>query len=213
MAQVGTGGPGGDRRLPLQLEARRSLARLLLRVRRMEHRKGRILVGLACFAGVSGCFGPPPVSSPPPNASISVAIGTLTLPTRVECEGPAEELALLGDICGAATGTLALRETTGGGFRVVVGGSTGPYLLIYADPSDEAGTFAERLQYAAFVQMEVDDEGRPKPWREAEPVAEGVVITEYAEPGYAGYEWWRAQGEFLWRHTTIRLAWRAHVPA
>lgn len=140
---------------------------------------------------------------------------------RVQCDGPAEEIALLGAICSSTshTGYLYLDQDDGStGVGVSLPDrwevSSGARLLLYGlvdVPSrDWTDDRSASMTYAAYVLLDPSDIEADDPllahWGDAEPITEGTVVTEVATGDPCGFGW-TGSAELLWRNTTIRVSW------
>jgi hypothetical protein len=166
---------------------------------------------------LAACNNPDEADPPPVNAAIATEAGARTLPLAVRCTGPADELALLGDLCGSSSELLGWSNTEirgGEGFGTVVGRGAAR-LMLFAEVDghpDDDDNVADRLAYAAYVVLDAGDPdgfvAQLEQWQDGEPVTSGHVRTELAE-FVACYESWIAEGTFVWRDTTIELGWTA----
>lgn len=160
-------------------------------------------------------------NAPPANPHITNQAGdpdAPTLPYVVSCDGPEEELKMLGGICGTKTEVIPWTPTdapTGRG--MAIGPADGPYLMVFGRvehevaPGDDA--FAELAYSAYFVNR-----GRAENsvatlelWSKGEPVTSGALITYQARVGACSPNW-MGEGTLLWRTTTISLAWWSALP-
>lgn len=166
---------------------------------------------------IVGCADSDVIYSPPVNPAISniEGIGMATLPLRVDCEGPAEDLAVLGGICGNRTDNLGWWKTDApAGMALWIGPQSGPLILLYnwlGYEPDYRKNVAGEVQYSAYVLRE----GAPESgfsstlnaWDRAESVTNGDVITYWARFSCSGS--WYGEGTFQWRSTTLKFAWLA----
>jgi hypothetical protein len=175
--------------------------------------KFHLLIGLVPMSLFFGCTPVHPIAGPSPNPDIAATTGPITLPYIVECDGPTDELEVLGDLCGSPSGDLYRLETRGHGFATMVGPDEGPLLLIFAESTGEADDLPETLGYAAYIRLDgyLEEGGYAamQSWRDAIPVTEGAVVTRTAEPASCSPLEWIGQGELLFRNTTLTLAWSA----
>lgn len=171
-------------------------------------------VVLLC-AALGGCFNPADdVPAPPPNAAISNTAGSVTLPSRIDCDGPADELALLGKLCGAATPGAVWKGTDAKkGMSTALGPEEGPRLLIYNQLNRDPGAtnVAADVQYSAYVLLSAGSDDALRSWPRAEPVSAGQVTSELVKFEACSISWF-AEGTFTWRSTTLRLSWGAARP-
>jgi len=172
-----------------------------------RHMNTRRLAVLTLITLLSGCIGNSEVSSPPANDAIHTTTGTLTALPTVECDGPSDEVALLGELCGMEVWPTGWLPTHRGGFAADIGPDGGPFILIFADPVDSSGSLASRLRYSVYIQQNVTSLGYAQGWRSAEPVTDGAVTTDHAEHVGCSGDTWTGQGEVLWRNTTVRFSW------
>lgn len=163
------------------------------------HKRLSVLLG---FLGLlaSGCIGsgPDPVAPPAANAAIvqsSVPLFDSAEVTTVECDGPADEVALLGGLCGADAFTASGYPLSGGWGRETDLGNLELYVM--GDPEDFS-----TLEFAAFVTPSGGSR---------EPVTEGSVHVTMAS-NTACSSSFTATATFLWRGTTIRVPWSSTVP-
>jgi hypothetical protein len=158
------------------------------------------------------------VSAPPANTAISNVAGSVAAPFSVQCNGPADEVALLAGLCGSDTTAVEWMVTDApGGMGAVIGPSGGALFLLYAradhDPAVDAN-FAGQAQYAGFVflgQRTGPHAGTLDTWKAGEPVSSGKVVTQEASLMACSTDW-IGQGTFNWRHTTVSFAWSAAEP-
>jgi hypothetical protein len=157
------------------------------------------------------------VNAPPVNTAISNTAGSVTLPFTVQCDGPADEVALLGGICGSGTSGLEWFLTDApSGMATMIGPGSGPFFLLYDrvdhDPSVSANV-AGQAHYAAFVFLQQEpSEASPETildgWIGAEAVSSGAVVTQQVDFLACGGGW-LGQGSFVWRTTKLTFAWSA----
>jgi hypothetical protein len=175
--------------------------------------RGTVVV--LCATMLVGCINPSDdIPAPPPNADIANTAGSVTLPSRIDCDGPDDELALLGKLCGAATpdavwiGTDAKK-----GMSTALGPERGPRLLIYNQLDRDPGgaNVAAEVKYSAYVLLSVGSDDALRSWSRAEPVSAGQVTTELVKFEACSISWF-AEGTFTWRSTTLRLSWGAARP-
>lgn len=157
------------------------------------------------------------VRSPPANAAISNVAGSVTLPLSVQCDGPADEVALLAGICGSDTSALSWSLTDApAGMATAIGPRTGPFFLLYdrLDHSPNVNTnVAGDAKYAAFVFFGQGGDGETTldAWTGAETVSSGAVVTQAVEFLACSTDW-IGQGTFVWRATKLTFAWSATEP-
>lgn len=180
------------------------------------------LVALA--PGLAACGRDDLVDPPPVNAEIMNSAGIVDAGAmfKVECDGPDEEVRRLGTLCGQDTDFASWFglhfESTYEGLGTAIGEEEGPLLLIFARASEDAFEDAESraaaLEYSAYVSFKGrgDVYETLERWKSAEAVTEGTVVTEHVQLIACDAESWKAQASFLWRSTTIRLAWFAGQP-
>jgi len=183
----------------------------------MRRRTGT-LVGLEILVGVamlSGCFSSPDeVAAPPVNPGIANVAGMVTMPFRVDCAGPANEVALLGSLCGSVTISAAWRRTDApDGMAMSLGPGAGPSLLLYNRLDSEAGdgNVAANAKYSAYVLLSASSDSpnaKLDGWPNGEPVTTGTVTSQLVQ-FQACSSTWIAEGTFSWRSTTISVAWSA----
>lgn len=178
---------------------------------RMQWRTGTVVV----VAMLSGCFSPSSeVAAPPVNPGISNVAGMVTMPFRVDCAGPANELAMLGTLCGTVTNSAFWTGTDApAGMAMSLGPEGGPWLLVYnrleSEPGD--GNVAADAKYSAFVLLSGGGDStnaRLGGWTKGERVAAGSVTSQLVRFQACSFNW-VAQGTFTWRSTTISVAWSA----
>lgn len=171
-------------------------------------------VGLLC-ALLTGCLtSVDDVPAPPANAAISNAAGSVTLPSRIECDGPAEELALLGKLCGAKTVLAAWMGTDAAmGMSTALGPPEGPVVLLYNRLERDPGraNVAGEVKYSAYVLLSVGSGDVLRSWSRAEPVSSGQVTSQLVRFEACSASW-IAEGTFTWRSTTLRFSWGASRP-
>ncbi len=161
------------------------------------------------------------VDAPPVNAAITNQAATPgtepDMPYHVACDGPSEDLAVLGAVCGADTNDLDWTKTDGPGMAMAVGSIGGPMFMVYARsgyPSDYQADMSDRLGYSAyFVSLgrTGGDEALLNEWKSGEPVVAGSVLTFDAR-FVACSEGWSGEGSFVFRSTTVSFAWMAIEP-
>ena len=171
-------------------------------------------VGLLCTM-LTACLTPvDDVPAPPANPAISNAAGSVTLPSRIECDGPAEELALLGKLCGTETALGTWMGTDAEkGMSTAFGSPEGPVLLLYNRLERDPGSanVAGEVKYSAYVLLSVRSDDVLRSWSRAEPVSSGQVTSQLVRFEACSASWF-AEGTFTWRSTTLRLAWGASRP-
>jgi hypothetical protein len=174
------------------------------------------LIAFSLLGCSNGCSDQ--VDSPPMNSAITNQAGA-SLPDQlsftVTCEGPDDELTILGGICGAKTDFLGWSSTDAqSGMGMWVGPTDGPLFMVfnrldYEPPASK--NVAAELQYAAYLVrkgMADDAVATLDQWSDGEPVTSGAVTT-YDARFTACVDSWVAEGTFLWRSTTPSFAWRA----
>jgi hypothetical protein len=164
---------------------------------------------------VVGCAPVDDVPAPPANPAIVNTAGSTTLPARIECDGPAEELALLGALCGSTTSLVGWRGTDAEkGMAMAVGPEHGgPLLLVYNRLDRDPGlvNVAAEVKYSAFVLLSPADRDSTATlgeWPKAESVSAGQVTSQLVK-FEACSDSWIAEGTFTWRSTQVRLSWAA----
>jgi hypothetical protein len=176
----------------------------------------RILLSLA-LVGAVGCDDPDRADPPPVNAAISNAQGPADDQPFVTCEGPDDELALLGGLCQWEIPEMlgwSFLDGDGDGMGLLFG--DGPHLMLYAridrEPEYQEQVAGE-LRYAAYVRLAPVTGASPverlELWTDAEAVDAGEVHTEHADFDVCAGDSWRGRGTFQWRSTTIRVRWSA----
>jgi len=172
-------------------------------------------VGVLYATLLTGCLIPDDdVPAPPANPAISNVAGSVTLPSRIECDGPAEELALLGKLCGASTAEVAWMGTDAEkGMSTALGPPDGPVLLVYnrLDRDPGRANVAAEVKYSAYVLLSVGSDDVLRSWSRAEPVSSGQVTSQLVTFQACSVTW-SAEGTFAWRSTTLRLSWGAMRP-
>jgi len=162
-----------------------------------------------------GCINPnDDVPAPPPNPAISNVAGSVTLPSRIDCSGPADEVALLGKLCGAATPDAVWTGTDAKkGMSTALGPEQGPRLLIYNQLDRDPGVVnvAAEVKYSAYILLSAGSDDALRSWSKAEPVSGGQVTSELVKFEACSTSWF-AEGTFTWRSTTLRLSWGAARP-
>ena len=154
-------------------------------------------LGLLLMLPLSACS--PDNRVDPVSAQSSIIYSETPIPLAdeaiVECDGPADELALLGSLCGASTQNLRAE-----GIRDVEWGnriSLDSFYLYAMGSADDL----PNLVYAAGVSTADGDEA----------VVEGMVNPTFATPNACSTTF-AATAEFLWRNTTIRMNLSASIP-
>lgn len=160
------------------------------------------------------------VDPPPVQAAITLEQGSRRLPLEVRCTGPDDELALLGDLCGSVSellGASRIEVPRGDGLATSVGNDA--RLLIFARVDgrpEHDDNIAGRLAYSAYVVLDASDlDGAVaslEQWQDGEAVTSGHVRTERAFIVACDGSAWAAEGSFVWRKTTLELAWTAGIP-
>ena len=170
-------------------------------------------------AALPGCSERDGVTPPPVNAAIDHEAGPGDGEFVVACDGPDDELALLGDLCGRAA-QINMRFLDLDGDDRGVGGhlaSDRAHFLLFARtvdaPADQP--LAAALEYSAYVLLDPDAsasyDAALERWREAEAVTSGEVRTEAASSFDTCDGSWVGQGSFVWRETTITVRWQGYV--
>lgn len=167
---------------------------------------------------LAGCaFDQELVDAPPINTRITSELGTPANLDQVQCEGPDQELALLGSLCGAQPTNLSWTRTNapGAGMAMTVGANGGPLLIIFNEVPrnpDYREDVADEVSHAAYVALksERDPESsvaRLNQWRDGEPVESGAVVVDGVQFDACSGASWVASGSFRWRTTDIALSW------
>lgn len=160
----------------------------------------------------------PPANPRIENEAKDLPLDVSALPFEVTCQGPAEELKLLGAVCGTQTHDLGWWPTDApGGMGMYIGPVGGPYLMLfgrveYRPPSNK--NVAAELKYAAFLvnRGAADDSAETlNQWRKGEPMSSGALVTYQAYIG-ACSPGWMGEGTLQWRSTTLSLAWWSGLP-
>lgn len=157
------------------------------------------------------------VDAPPSNPRITSEQGTPMNLDQVQCEGPEQELALLGSLCGASAMNRGWSGTDapGAGMAMAVGEDGGPLLIIFNEVQrtpDYRDNVADEVSHAAYVVLEAarDPESsvaRLNQWRDGEPVASGAVVVGNVQFDACSGDSWRASASFRWRSTDVALSW------
>lgn len=162
------------------------------------------------------------VEAPPVNPTIQNSSGEALQASGVICEGPEDELALLGSLCefDAAYETYWRgTDAAGEGMATSLGIDGDPMLIITAEiarSTDTLANVAAEAEYAAFVVLETapdsDVVSQLEQWRDGEAVDGGSVTTETLRFEACTGSTWVASGVFTWRNTTITVSWNAAQP-
>lgn len=169
---------------------------------------------------MAGC-GAGEASAPPVNPRISNQAAdpdVPTLPYEVSCDGPEDELRVLGGICGTKTEVIDWTPTDAPtGMGMAIGPADGPYLMVFGrverevEPGDDVS--AELGYSAYFVKRGPagNSVATLEQWSKGEPITSGSLITYRARVG-ACSPGWMGEGTLLWRTTTFSLAWWSGLP-
>lgn len=168
---------------------------------------------------LSACSTQDYVEAPPVNDSFLLETGESEGPLAVQCEGPDDELQLLGSLCGSDELFLGWSRTdvSGAGMATSVGQDGGAQLIIFNEierSPDYRDNVASEVVYSAYVVLETSSTpsssvARLDQWSEGEAVAGGNVITESVVYDSCIGSSWVASGTFTWRNTEITLSWDA----
>ena len=186
---------------------------------------------IAAMLPAGGCIFNGPTFEHDPGPGPSDAISTSVVPagtsdgtTTVGCVGPEDELALLGSLCEASTSFPSWNAHVGDQSIFLTGPEGGPALLVLgfhteALPDGEYDHTAD-IRYAAYVVLDrpaaIEDNGWEsarqlmRSWPQGEALT-GEVATERAVAIACGVDF-VGSATFLWRETTITVAWSASLP-
>lgn len=188
-----------------------------------------LAVMIALTLPVAGCVYSPAFEHEPgpgPSDDISTSVapeGTSGSPSTVSCDGPEDELALLGSLCGSSQPSptwnghvgdqsIAFRGTDGGAALLVLGYHT-------QELPDGERDHAADIRYAAYLVLDPpwDDTNHwestrrlMRAWPEGEALT-GEVVTERAVASACSTNF-MGSATFLWRETTITVTWAAALP-
>lgn len=189
-------------------------------------------VAIATLLSAGGCIFSGPTFEHDPGPGPSDAISTSVVPvgnggdgtTTVGCVGPEDELALLGSLCGASASYPSWNAHVGDQSIALGGSAGGAALLVLGFHTEELpdGEYdhTDDIRYAAYVVLEppaaIDGNGWEstrqlmRAWPEGEALT-GAVATERAVAIACGVDF-IGSATFLWRETTITVAWSASLP-
>jgi hypothetical protein len=157
------------------------------------------------------------VDAPPINTQIASEPGTPATLEKVQCDGPDQELALLGSLCGAPTLDLGWSMTSapGAGMATSVGEDGAPLLIIFNEVKRSPGSqdnVAGEVSHAAYIVLDSVREpessvARLNQWSDGEAVESGAVVVENVQFDACSSSSWRASAGFRWRSSEIALSW------
>lgn len=170
---------------------------------------------LGLIFALSGCLpGAERVDAPSSNAAITVTSAASDRPYGIECDGPPDEVALLGALCGTElrgygdpSSAITNVDGYGMGTRIAPNdGGTGEAIYIFAEAPEAS---MSDVSYAAYVAVFGTRGGTVEDWVYAEPVSEGEVAHESWTFDACTANPWAADATLLWRSTTIRVRFLA----
>lgn len=185
----------------------------------------------AAMLTAGGCIFNGPTFEHDPGPGPSDAISTSVVPagtsdgrTTVGCVGPEDELALLGSLCGASASYPSWSAHVGDQSIALTGSDGGAALLVLGFHTEELpdGEYDHTadIRYAAYLVLEPPAaiEGNYwestrqllRAWPEGEALT-GEVATKRAFATACGVDF-VGSATFLWRETTITVAWSASLP-
>lgn len=194
-------------------------------------RTSTLAITVTTMLSAGGCIFNGPAFERDPGPGPSDDISTTVVPagaiagtTAVSCDGPEDELALLGSLCGAPASHISWNAHVGDQSIALRGSDGGPALLVIGFHTEELpdGEYDHTadIRYAAYVVLEppaaIEDNGWEstrqlmRSWPEGEALT-GTVATERAVATACGTDF-VGSAIFLWRETTITVPWSAALP-
>jgi hypothetical protein len=190
-----------------------------------------LVLVIAAMLPAGGCIFNGPTFEHDPGPGPSDAIATSVVPvgsgdgtTTVGCVGPEDELALLGSLCGASASYPSWSAHVGDQSIALGGSDGGAALLVLGFHTEELPdgehNHTDDIRYAAYVVLEpptaIEGSGWEstrqlmRSWPEGEALT-GEVATERAVATACGVDF-IGSATFLWRETTITVAWSSALP-
>ena len=183
---------------------------------RMQRRFGIITIALSICGLILavGCN-----KGPEPNPDIETHVGNLdeapgcgytdATSVSVTCNGPADELAELGDLCGFQSEPIVFKNKPTDGV-VLMGPPNGPMLMVYGIVPDTDHDRTEEIRYAVYLNLDPGSEPEME-WEDGDAL-DGSMTTYRALLHACTVCNYRASGTLRWRNTTLTFHFGASGP-
>lgn len=187
-----------------------------------------VAAGLTAALALSGCFFGPtfehdPGPGPSEDITASVAPDANTASdVRVTCDGPADQIAMLGSLCDYSSSSVSWNAHVGDQ-SISLGGADATLLVLgfhTQNLPDGEYDHTNDIRYAAYVVLDppaaIDGNGweserqTMRAWAQGEALS-GEIVTQRAVATACGYDF-VGSGTLVWRDTTLTIRWAAVVP-